>query len=339
MSITPADETYSTQEDEQLVICEIEQILSDKKSTADNTDYKLYRMPTIQPTLLKTTLYLERRRRLYENDTHTTFTWSAVPTTNTQQGALCYVGQLRNVISIQIYSFTLFKLGQFFDPSAFYKDNIQILLSPLEAQSCINGKCRFHFAGKPYYDDSGPQPMFRLQFATGTYRNGAGDNKAVDYKYNRSSDLIGLYQFNEPITVIDDLSLTMFSDFSPLSLPSDTYTMEGLTLSGKDAMRMVLGEDPPLVPGGSVSTIFISGFTTTNPIHDAVFINTINRAEGWFGQLIGMFLMILEGFLDQPPIDFIELFAMASGEFVYDNVKVYINTFNFYIPIEFTHLA
>lgn len=336
-----ADTSIVDPDVKKLVVCEIEQLFNEEQARYDRyrTDESNKIPICIQPKLLKTTLYLERRYRLYENETRSTFTWAAVPTTNRQKGSICYVGELRNVVAMRIGTFTFHYEGPSFTTEAIYKRNIQVLVSPYEAQSCINGKCRFHFMGRPYLYKDPFEYIHRVQFDPGTFGNGESDNKIADTPYNRSSDLMGIYQFNEPITVIDDISISLFSNFSPLSLARDLYNITNLFKFSSSGVHVDVDGKINLIPAATIPIVYIEGFTTTDPVADQYLISTMNRAQGWKGQVIGSNRLAIGGFVYEPAVNFDTVFAGVVGTFVYKNATAYLSTFDFYMPIEFTHLA
>ncbi len=317
------------QEDASLVYAEIVAVL-----------YKELSIPIER----KTTIYLERRRRLSENITRSTFTWQIVPTVNIQKGSVNYVGELRNVTSMRIYSFTFFTEYNT-DGVSFtaYKNNIQILISPHEAQSFINGKCRFHFVGNVMIDAGvrilTGNEVQRVKFVPGSYQNGNLDNKIMDYPYNRSSDLVDTFYFNQPTTLFNAIGVTLYNNFTPVSLPQDLFKMVATTVGDGLGGDTVTIDTPSIVsPGTNTTVIYIEGFTTSNPTADISIINLLNRTEGFFGTAAGSYSIFgLSGYRTQPAIDWSAYTLVGTP--IFKDATVYIDMFNFHIPLEVTYIA
>jgi hypothetical protein len=108
----------------------------------------------------------------------------------------------------------------------------------------------------------------------------------IDHRFND-----GYYYFNKPVVLVDSITISVADPFLPITLPQFQYTNVPISFSTN---RMTLTfPNIPQLPGFPpynptnvldptiifTTSIFISSFTTDQPVTDALWISTINTYE------------------------------------------------------------
>jgi hypothetical protein len=222
---------------------------------------------------------------------NTKLQWDFVNTLTEGPHSTNMQSKIRNITSIRMLSIVTPMF-----PSIAQRASIAI--EEFNSQSFIlpNGR-KFHFIG------------LLNPIATGYYKIAYGDKRYAgsvsipDFTINNKYEIItcnpsfndGYYRFNKPINTIDTISITMSDPFNPVIFP--VYQYENIPISfAKGTMTLTFPENI-ILPGGYpldpifgipadyyvlniwITSIFISGFTTSNPTADAIWIDTINKYE------------------------------------------------------------
>lgn len=222
--------------------------------------------------------------RFLENNTKVQ--WDFMSTLTEGPNSTNVESKVRDITSVRMLSMVI---PQF--PSVAHRASIAIDEFKTQAFILPNGR-RFHFIELLNNLETGGVPL-----ATRSQKIGGGVvydftimNKyelLAGYKFNE-----GYYRFNKPIVSIDTVTVSIADPFDavilpryqyiniPISFNSGTLTLtfpEYVLLPG--AIPAELGT-PALDPAVKYCTsIFISNFTTDQPVADAVWISTINQYE------------------------------------------------------------
>ncbi len=225
-------------------------------------------------------------------DNNTKLRWDYIEGLTEAGNCFNATNKIRDIVEARLYSVVVRKFT-----SAMARSSV--FIEEFSAQSFIapNGR-RFHFIGR-LNDLNNPFP-FDNRNAQVTIRSLATelfDNKyelLAGYRFNE-----GIYRFNQPITSLNSLTLSFGDPFSVLTIQKDRFTNVTLDLDfsfldsfGNLSGRIIVTFPEPhyynFTPAGvglytdtsvSMYSVFISGFTTTDPVADAAFITELNNTE------------------------------------------------------------
>ena len=222
-------------------------------------------------------------------DNNTKVQWDFMSTLTEGPNSTNVESKVRDITSVRMLSMVT---PQF--PSVAQRASIAI--DEFKAQSFIlpNGR-RFHFIGLLNNLGNGGVPLVvrnqKIEAAGFVYDFTIMNKYELlsGYKFNE-----GYYRFNKPIVSIDTVTVSIADPFDPIILPRYPYvnipisfTTGSLTLTFPEYVLL-----PGAIPGENIPTqpvirpavnyctsIFISNFTTDQPVADAIWISTINTYE------------------------------------------------------------
>jgi hypothetical protein len=209
----------------------------------------------VNPTQVSqtTSILLDTRYRILDDDGTKSFRWNFVNNNNTLQGTVNAIGDIRDIIAIKVFPFKM--------PYSARADNnydkITMNIEEFSAQSFIGHEDRkFHF-------------MF--------------DTKVTDrwIKLNARDNNGGIFKFKNPITRIETLTLTFGSPLQPIIFDIDRKNMNIYSYSDANSIKKttsIISNSPHNLETGDL--VYISNFVTRNLVLDSKVISDINNIYG-----------------------------------------------------------
>lgn len=212
--------------------------------------------------------------------------WNYINTLQEGLNSTNVVGPVKNITAIRMLSFTTRK----FTSAA---QRASVLIEELSAQSFIfqNGR-HFHFVGL-INDLINPVSLDTRGLIIGAayyIDDYTIINKVEILSGFKFSD--GWYRFHKPIKALDTLTVSLGDPFNLVAFPK--YEFSNVTISFVGTVATIVFEEPhqypsivndwtntfyPPPPQYDEYSLFIDGFTTDDPVADAVLIDWINKQE------------------------------------------------------------
>ncbi len=193
-------------------------------------------------------LLLDTRYRVLDNDGTRFFKWNFVNNTTLQQGSVNGVNDILQIIAMRTYPLRIPYISTLDNP---YK-RVSMYITEFSGQSVIAQENRnYHFIYKSFVDD-----RFIDLDPSGEVNN-------------------SYFKFKQPISRIDTLTITFASPLQTVTFDTDRMQMN-ITAYGPTT-TLVSTQNHNLETG---DTVYITNFTTINPIFDIGVITEINNPEG-----------------------------------------------------------
>jgi hypothetical protein len=189
---------------------------------------------------------LDTKYRCLDNDGTKYFKWDNINSVTRSQGTINMLGSIRDIVSMRTYPLRIPNVATAYTPY----ERISIFVEEFIAQSYIVHENRnFHFIG-------------------GSEIKGNWVNICPD-DYNE-----GCYNFDKPITHIDNITISFASPLEPIIFDKDRLPTTIIEYGSTTTLQT--SEINNLLPG---DIIYISDFNT-NSINDSVITNYFNRQAG-----------------------------------------------------------
>jgi hypothetical protein len=205
----------------------------------------------LNPNALLRTNYIlmDTRYRALDNDGTKYFQWNHINNVTRAQGSVNTIGTIRDIVAMRVYPFRI-PYTAALDTS--YK-KVSMLMREFQAQSFVAQESRrFHF-------------MFDIFI----------DGDSIFLKPEDNND--AYYRFNQPITQIDNISIDFGSPLEEVIFDVDRSL--GFVNAYSDGIQtQITTQSPHNLLTGYV--IYITGFTSLNPLATPNLIAQMNRAQG-----------------------------------------------------------
>jgi hypothetical protein len=204
------------------------------------------------PTSSINTAYfiLDTRYRVLTNSGTTYFTWTHINNLTRRQGTINSVGNVKDVISMKLSQFRMPAVASADTP---YK-RISILIHEFETQSfAAHENRRYHFLGT--LEDHNPAPGW--------------------VEINPCDNCDGEFKFNKPINHIDTITISLSSPLEPIIFDNDRDIGQITTYGNPTIIEFPNSHN--LLDG---DVVYITNYSSINPIDDYIALNGININKG-----------------------------------------------------------
>jgi hypothetical protein len=206
-------------------------------------------MPATSSSKKTAYLFLDSRYRVQNNSTGNTFQWNYVDNNNLSQGSVNSNNNIQNIIAMRTRSIKL--------PYNVTADNpynrLTMFIQEFTSQSFIaHENTNFHFIFETTVHD-----------------------KYIDLNIRRDGESV--YVFTTPISSLNTITLSFASPLQNVTLDPDSAVIQATGYGIPAGIQFTTPSPHNL---GAGDTVYISGFTTTNPINDINAISAINYVNG-----------------------------------------------------------
>lgn len=279
-----------------------------------------------ESAIRKVYIYLDSRFRSKVNDDRTIFTWNFQNNNNISDGSVNAIGPIKNIVSLKIFDFFL----NLYDPN--YWNNqmlITVFIHEFQAQSFIAPENKnFHFAGKIWsLNGIVSPPNYQISFKKKSDVTGSSQNTYITADGND-----GVFDFQDPINIIDTLSLSFGSPYTFIKMPQDTFNF---IIPDILIARKIQTTVPHNIPFNNNDRVYILSFITDRPVQDADLINKmLNPPFGYpyIGRVINSNTIILDSPNNITDVPFTN---MLFGNII--SAIVFVDYYRFYVPIEISY--
>jgi len=251
-----------------------------------------------------------------ENRTISTFTWYINPAgmssaTNNTIGTLL---PLKDVVKIRMLPFIIPNT----EVDVFSTERVTVAIEELASvgKSAIDYNRRYHF-------------LFGIEKITGT-------SGYVPLRLKDISDRPTEHEFIQPVKELTSITLSFAAPFRPLIMRNPISKPNAFISNLYNLTQTIIQfDDNPYISLGSF--IYITGFTTTNPVADQYYIRMLNDSYGW--RNVAWFLEDDLGFspVDETKCAFINFdISGLTGTPILDKVIVLFSDRRFTIDMEVT---
>lgn len=218
---------------------------------------------------------------------NTKLQWDLMETLTEGPNSVNVKNNIRNITSVRMLSFTLPQFNS-------VAKRASILIDELSTQAFIMPNRKFHFIGYLVNLSTGSGNVQITPLNSGIYTQADVYDFTLMNKYellidHRVND--GYYYFNKPVVLIDSITISVADPFSLITLPQFQYVEIPVSFAS-GVMTLTFPNTPqlpgfpPYDPNGVIdptiiftTSMFISSFTTDQPVADALWISTINTYE------------------------------------------------------------
>jgi hypothetical protein len=205
----------------------------------------------LNPNALLRTNYIlmDTRYRALDNDGTKYFQWNHINNVTRAQGSVNTIGTIRDIVAMRVYPFRI-PYTAALDTS--YR-KVSMLMREFQAQSFVahEGR-RFHF-------------MFDIFI----------DGDSIYLKPEDNND--AYYRFNQPVTQIDNISIDFGSPLEEVVFDSDR-SLGFASVYWDGIQTQITTQSPHNLLTGYI--IYITGFTSLNPLATPTLIAQMNQAQG-----------------------------------------------------------
>lgn len=299
----------------------------------------------LNPNYKKTYLFLDRRFRYSESLDKTTTTWVFQNNYNLNPGSVNAIGPIRDIVSMRIYDMninildTTYVCPQKIMTVYIPEFSTQSFIPPIEQNQTKDS--RFHFWGtlRTNLEQIHP-PNYDLLFWRGADLVGEAE---LNYRYTDGNN--GLFEFTNPITTIDKLSVSFGYPYQKMPLHEDTFsfvysaptTAPYGSYGAAFIINMPVATD---IPYGTdyLNRVYITNFMTDNPVADAVLINLLNNPPDGIVYVSERYDPGNTQMIVYPPnsyFNYIDFPAMVGNQI---SGTIYFDFYRFYVALELTYI-
>lgn len=229
----------------------------------------------LNPAAIKKYAYivLDTRYRILDNDGQTSVSWNFVNNATTGQGTVNAVGDIQNITAIKVFPIKM--------PYSINTDNdysrVTLYIQEFSAQSFIaQENTRFHFIFESSIHD---------KYINLTARNNNN----------------GVYNFRNPITRLDTITLLFGSPLQPILFDVDRINASVTTYG-----PVTVFTSTRLHNISTGDRIYMNGFNSDNPYVDAAIISAFNTT-------VGNIITVIDEYSFSLDIDTTQIFSIGVG--------------------------
>lgn len=272
----------------------------------------------------KAYILLDRRYRNEQKDNTTT--WYILLNQLTTNNGVC-VNDVRNITKMRIGNFFLKNTSS----SAFgVMSRMTIFIPEFQSQCILNVNRNFHFMASIYSDNANVQPPTYAILSTADYGVPMQlPNPNPIHLYTQNN---GEFNFNPPMTLMNSISINFATPYNAYTLHDDTF---GLTYNGSG---IITTASPHGLQTGLAQNerVYISNFTTSQPVADGPLITLLNREIGFLASGISSTQIQLVGYPDETLQSALSFPALVGTPM--SNALVYLDFYRFFIEMELTYI-
>lgn len=202
-----------------------------------------------QPKVQSMYLLLDTRYRILDNDGSKFYKWNFINNRTLQQGGVNAITSIQNITAMRVFP-TKVPYVNLLDNNPFQR--VSMYIGEFSAQSIVAQENRnYHF-------------MFKSNT----------NNRFVDLEVGENP-YNGYYKFNQPIARLDTITITFGSPLQEVVFDTDRLVM---SITSYSTITTFLATQNHNLETGDL--VYISNFTTVNPIYDATIISSINDVNG-----------------------------------------------------------
>lgn len=220
--------------------------------------YQIQKMLNPSATYLKNYIVLDSKYRILQDSIDgkiREFKFAYTNQPNIREGFVNSIGNIRDIVQIKLYQPLIPWVSEYMDRPA---RRVSILIKEFSAQSFIQS--------------TGVRAHWILPYDTYIY-----DQPGIELKIEDNAD--GVFKFTTPITTFETLTIQMGNPDVVIPFNNDRDTCSIAWDVGGGGRTLITCDHSHGITRGLSTAVYITGFTTANPVADAAIIQQINSVE------------------------------------------------------------